>query len=288
MRKALTLVLLAATTALTVPAAVAQDVTGDPDRAELRQERQERRQERQERREERRTERPAVEVDAGARVERREERQERRAERRDPMEWQGDLNDPAQRAARDRYERLERQNQLRYGTADQRRELRQERREDRQERRDDRRDWRADRRDDRQDRRDDRRDWRDDRRDDRRDWRDDRRDWRADRRADRRDWNRDWRRDQRYDWRRYRDSNRFVFRIQPYYAPYRGYSYRRFSVGQILDQLFWGRNYWISDPWQYRLPAAPYGYVWVRYYNDVVLVDTYTGEIVDVIHDFFW
>jgi len=26
----------------------------------------------------------------------------------------------------------------------------------------------------------------------------------------------------------------------------------------------------------------------VRYYDDVVLVDTYTGEVVDVIYDFFW
>jgi Ni/Co efflux regulator RcnB len=56
----------------------------------------------------------------------------------------------------------------------------------------------------------------------------------------------------------------------------------------VLDRLFWGRNYWISDPWQYRLPAAPYGYQWVRYYNDVLLVDTYNGRVVDVIYDFFW
>jgi len=26
----------------------------------------------------------------------------------------------------------------------------------------------------------------------------------------------------------------------------------------------------------------------VRYYDDVILVDVYTGEVLDVIYDFFW
>jgi len=101
-------------------------------------------------------------------------------------------------------------------------------------------------------------------------------------------WNRGWRSDNRYDWQRYRYSNRSIFR-SPYYAPYGyGYGYNRLSIGGLLDEIFWGRNYWISDPWQYRLPAAPEGTQWVRYYNDVVLIDVYTGEVVDVIYDFFW
>ena len=29
-------------------------------------------------------------------------------------------------------------------------------------------------------------------------------------------------------------------------------------------------------------------YRWVRYYDDVLLVDIYSGEVVDVIYDFFW
>jgi Ni/Co efflux regulator RcnB len=102
------------------------------------------------------------------------------------------------------------------------------------------------------------------------------------------EWNRGWRSDNRYDWQRYRYSNRSLFR-SPYYAPYGyGYGYNRISIGGLLDEIFWGRNYWISDPWQYRLPAAPYGTQWVRYYNDVVLIDVETGEVVDVIYDFFW
>ena len=29
-------------------------------------------------------------------------------------------------------------------------------------------------------------------------------------------------------------------------------------------------------------------YRWVRYYDDAVLVDIYSGEVVDVINNFFW
>lgn len=103
-----------------------------------------------------------------------------------------------------------------------------------------------------------------------------------------RDWDRGWRNDRRYDWQRYRYSNRNIFRSGGYYSPYRNYGYNRLSIGIILDSLFYSNRYWLNDPYQYRLPAAPYGTQWVRYYNDVVLVDTYTGEVLDVIENFFW
>ncbi|QYU71092.1 RcnB family protein [Leptolyngbya sp. 15MV] len=60
------------------------------------------------------------------------------------------------------------------------------------------------------------------------------------------------------------------------------------SIGFTLSNLFYSNRYWINDPWQYRLPAVYGPYRWVRYYDDVLLVNTYTGEVVDVIHDFFW
>jgi hypothetical protein len=105
---------------------------------------------------------------------------------------------------------------------------------------------------------------------------------------DARNWNRQWRNDRRYDWQGWRSSNRNTYRLGSYYAPYRGYSYRRLGIGFRLDTLFFGSRYWISDPWDYRLPPAYGPYRWVRYYDDVVLVDIYTGEVVDVIYDFFW
>jgi hypothetical protein len=133
--------------------------------------------------------------------------------------------------------------------------------------------------------------WRDSRRDNDRNWRDGRRDndrnWRDGNRDGRR-WDRSWHNNNRYDWRHYRSSNRNVFHIGRYYSPYRNYSYRRLSIGFGLDSLFYSSRYWINDPWQYRLPEAYGPYRWVRYYDDALLVDLYTGDVVDVIYDFFW
>ena len=100
-------------------------------------------------------------------------------------------------------------------------------------------------------------------------------------------WSRDWHRDNRYDWRRYRDRNRSSFRLGFYYDPF-GYNYRRWSIGSYLNRSYYGSNYWLNDPWQYRLPPAYGPYRWVRYWNDALLVNIYTGEVVDVIPSFFW
>lgn len=101
------------------------------------------------------------------------------------------------------------------------------------------------------------------------------------------EWHRDWRHDNRYDWKRHRDRNRWVFRIGTYFDPYR-YGYRRFSIGYNLWPSYYGSNYWLEDPWMYRLPPAYGPYRWVRYYNDALLVNIYTGQVVDVIYGFFW
>ena len=146
------------------------------------------------------------------------------------------------------------------------------------------------RQENRYDRREARRDQRQEaRREARRDQR--RAERRADRREARRDyrrWNRTWRNNNRYNWRQYRAQNRRHYNIGRYYAPYRNYSYRRLSIGFTLGSLFFGNRYWINDPWSYRLPQVYGPYKWVRYYDDVLLVNTYSGEVVDVIYDFFW
>ena len=100
-------------------------------------------------------------------------------------------------------------------------------------------------------------------------------------------WSNNWRHDNRYDWRRYRDRHHSIFRIGFYYDPF-GYSYRRFGIGSFLYPNYYQSNYWINDPWQYRLPPAYGPYRWVRYHNDALLIDTWTGEVVDVIYGFFW
>lgn len=99
--------------------------------------------------------------------------------------------------------------------------------------------------------------------------------------------NNHWRGDRRYDWRRYRDRNRSVFRIGFYSDPF-GWNYRRWSVGSFLNAGFYRSSYWLNDPWHYRLPPAYGPYRWVRYWNDALLVNIYTGQVEDVIHGFFW
>ncbi len=102
-------------------------------------------------------------------------------------------------------------------------------------------------------------------------------------------WNQGWRNDRRYDWERYRYQNRNLYRQPRYASPFGyGYRYQRFGIGIYLESIFFGSRYRISDPWRYRLPDASWPYQWVRYYDDVLLVDTRNGYVVDVIHDFFW
>ena len=99
-------------------------------------------------------------------------------------------------------------------------------------------------------------------------------------------WNRNWRNDTRYDWRRYRNHHRSIFHLGFYYDPF-GYGYSPFNIGYRLQPAYYGQNFWF-DPAMYGLPYPPPGTQWVRYWNDAVLVDIYSGEVVDVIRDFFW
>lgn len=101
-------------------------------------------------------------------------------------------------------------------------------------------------------------------------------------------WNTRWRSNSRYDWYGWRNRYPSYFQVGFYTAPYRGYGYRPLSIGSILDALFFGEDYWIADPWYYRLPEVYGPYRWVRYYDDAVLVNIYTGEVADLIRNFFW
>lgn len=287
-------------TLLTPAAAIAQDGRGG--RAERQQARAERQQVRPERQQ--------------ARAERRQARPER------PQQWRG--AQPAGVApTQAREERREARGDFRQERREDRGAYRQERREDRQDfRRDQRgdrpavrngdatvRQYRSDRadarRDFRQDRRDDARDFRADRRDDRQDWQRGRadwnggrgiagrgrdRDWNGDRGwNDNRAWNRGWRAESRYDWRANRYRNRAAYRLPRYYAPSGWRSgYQRFGIGVTLSSFLWGQNYWINDPFSYRLPDTWGPYRWVRYYNDALLVDVRSGRVVDVEYDIFW
>jgi Ni/Co efflux regulator RcnB len=77
------------------------------------------------------------------------------------------------------------------------------------------------------------------------------------------------------------------FQAGSYRAP-QGYSYRRWSWGQRLPAIYFGRDYWISDYSSYGLFAPPYGLVWVRFGPDALLIDEYSGEIVQVDYGVFY
>lgn len=109
---------------------------------------------------------------------------------------------------------------------------------------------------------------------------------RGDVREERRDV-REARQELREDWRDYRDRNRNVYRQGRYTAP-RGHAFRPVAVGHGLNRAFYGQRYWIADPYRYRLPAAGSNRHWVRYGNDVLLVNMRDGRVLTVHRNFFW
>lgn len=142
----------------------------------------------------------------------------------------------------------------------------------------------------------DRRDWSrregDRRYDGRRDWNrgyvdrryDGRRDW------DRRDWDRDGRRDSYRYWERGRYPSVYISSHR-YHHSWRapaGYYVRVWSFGEYLPHSWYGPAWWIVDPWAYDLPLPPPGCDWVRVGDDALLVDQFTGLIVQVVRDVFW
>lgn len=132
-----------------------------------------------------------------------------------------------------------------------------------------------DKREVRQDRRELRRDRR---QGDVREVRRDRREVRGDRRElrnDRRDY-----RDNRYDRRDYRDNHRTRVR---YVAPYRSWSYRPVSIGFRLSPAFYSSRYYINDYGDYHLRSPRPWERWIRYGDDLLLVDTRTGRVIEVI-----
>ena len=68
----------------------------------------------------------------------------------------------------------------------------------------------------------------------------------------------------------------------------RGYSYRRWSIGALLPSLFLSNNYYFSDYAALGVGPPPYGYHWVRYGPDLLLVQNGTRRIVDVIYGAFY
>ena len=89
----------------------------------------------------------------------------------------------------------------------------------------------------------------------------------------------------RNDWQGYRYSNRNLYSRGRWNAPF---AYRSFRPGLTIGVSYYSPNYYVSDPYRYRLPYARPGLRWVRHYDDVLLVDVRRGIVVDVIRNFYW
>ena len=100
-------------------------------------------------------------------------------------------------------------------------------------------------------------------------------------------WSQHWRKNRRYDWWNWRNRHRSLFRLGYYYDPF-GWDYQRYGIGWRMWPSYYRSSFWLNDPWEYRLPYAPPGFRWIRYYDDAILVDTWDGRVVDVIYNFFW
>lgn len=110
-------------------------------------------------------------------------------------------------------------------------------------------------------------------------------------------WNnngRDWRPDRnqqrpRFDRRRYGQNYHSQQRYRGYaYRPPSGFYIRSWSYGDLLPRSWWSNQYQLNDWWSYGLPIPPIGYEYVRVGDDVLLVDMYSGRVVQVIRDVFW
>jgi Ni/Co efflux regulator RcnB len=77
--------------------------------------------------------------------------------------------------------------------------------------------------------------------------------------------------------------NRYAPYRQAYAAPYRGWNYRPVSPGYRLQPAFYGQRYAIANPAYYRLPAARWNQQWIRYGNDLLLVNARNGRVIEVL-----
>lgn len=87
----------------------------------------------------------------------------------------------------------------------------------------------------------------------------------------------------------YRGNSYARFRADPYRWPggYRGaYSWR---PNQFLPRSFLLRDYYIDNYFDFGFSRPPYGYEWIRVGDDALLVNIYTGQIVEVAPGvFYW
>jgi Ni/Co efflux regulator RcnB len=74
-----------------------------------------------------------------------------------------------------------------------------------------------------------------------------------------------------------------------YSAPYRNWSYRPVGVGFQLQSGFYGSRYHVSDYHRFGARQPGRFQQWIRYGDDLLLVNVRTGRVLQVIRDrYYW
>ncbi len=74
-------------------------------------------------------------------------------------------------------------------------------------------------------------------------------------------------------------------RRSQYVSPYRDWRYSTVRPGFQLRSAFYSPRYYIADPSHYRLPRVGRFQRWIRYGDDLVLVNVRNGRVIQVIRN---
>lgn len=100
-------------------------------------------------------------------------------------------------------------------------------------------------------------------------------------------WDGNWHNNQSYNWAAWRAAHPALFQPGSYRPPHGGYAYAAIKPGTILPAEFLAEQYWVQDPSIYHLPPATGSYQWIRYYNDILLVNIDSGRVMEVVTGLF-
>ncbi len=92
----------------------------------------------------------------------------------------------------------------------------------------------------------------------------------------------------RHDRQELRRDQRDARRHVAYVAPYRGWAFRPVRVGHQLRPAFFGSRYYVTNYGAYHVRAPGRYQRWIRYGDDLVLVNVRTGRVLEVIQNRFW
>lgn len=73
-----------------------------------------------------------------------------------------------------------------------------------------------------------------------------------------------------------------------YVAPQRNWRYRPVTVGYTLQPAFYGSRYFVGNYGTYGVGAPGRFRQWIRYGDDLLLVNVRTGRVLRVIPNAFW